>query len=100
MINTYGYGLEEGCKSFKAVNYYNGEEITIPLDPTLTPQENSKKYFDRYGKLKRTRKLWRFRLQIPPARANIWNPSPMPWTLPLRRATFPRSRKSLWNTAM
>ena len=42
LINTYGYGLEEGCKSFKAVNYYNGEEITIPLDPTLTPQENSK----------------------------------------------------------
>ena len=37
LINTYGYGLEEGCKSFKAVNYYNGEEITIPLDPTLTP---------------------------------------------------------------
>ena len=54
LINTYGYGLEEGCKSFKAVNYYNGEEVTIPLDPTLTPQENSKNYFDRYGKLKRT----------------------------------------------
>ena len=54
LINTYGYGLEEGCKSFKAVNYYNGEEVTIPLDPTLTPQENSKKYFDRYQKLKRT----------------------------------------------
>lgn len=54
LINTYGYGLEEGCKSFKALNYYTNEEITIPLDPTLTPQENSKKYFDRYGKLKRT----------------------------------------------
>ena len=54
LINTYGYGLEEGCKSFKAINYYNGEEVTIPLDPTLTPQENSKKYFDRYQKLKRT----------------------------------------------
>ncbi|MCD7867999.1 MAG: NFACT family protein [Clostridiales bacterium] len=54
LINTYGYGLEEGCKSFRAVNYYNNEEITIPLDPTLTPGENAKKYFDRYGKLKRT----------------------------------------------
>ena len=54
LINTYGYGLEEGCKSFKALNYYINEEITIPLDPTLTPQENAKKYFDRYGKLKRT----------------------------------------------
>lgn len=54
LINTYGYGLEEGCRSFQALNYYTNEEITIPLDPTLTPQENSKKYFDRYGKLKRT----------------------------------------------
>lgn len=54
LINTYGYGLEEGCKSFEALNYYTNEEITIPLDPTLTPQENAKKYFDRYGKLKRT----------------------------------------------
>ena len=28
--------------------------ITIPLDSTLTPQENAKKYFDKYSKLKRT----------------------------------------------
>ena len=54
LINTYGYGLEDGCKSFKALNYYTNEEITIPLDPTMTPAENSKKYFDKYGKLKRT----------------------------------------------
>ena len=54
LINTYGYNLEEGCRSFKALNYYTNEEISIPLDPTMTPQENSKKYFDRYNKLKRT----------------------------------------------
>ncbi len=30
---------------FKALNYYTNEEITIPLDPTLTPQENFKKVF-------------------------------------------------------
>ena len=54
LINTYGYNLEEGCKSFKALNYYTNEEITIPLDPTMSPQENAKKYFDRYNKLKRT----------------------------------------------
>lgn len=54
LINTYGYGLPEGCKSFEALNYYTNEQITIPLDPTMTPQENSKKYFDRYQKLKRT----------------------------------------------
>lgn len=54
LINAYGYGLEDGCKSFQALNYYTNEEITIPLDPTLSPKENAKKYFDRYAKLKRT----------------------------------------------
>ncbi len=54
LINTYGYGVEEGAKSFEALNYYTDEMITIPLDPRLTPGENAKKYFDKYGKLKRT----------------------------------------------
>lgn len=54
LINTYGYGLEEGCKSFTALNYYTNEEISIPLDPTMSPGENAQKYFERYGKLKRT----------------------------------------------
>lgn len=54
LINTYGYGLEPGVKSFEALNYYTNETITIPLDPTLAPQENAKKYFDKYSKLKRT----------------------------------------------
>lgn len=54
LINTYGYGLEEGAKQLTALNYYTNEEITIPLDETKTPQENAKKYFDRYNKQKRT----------------------------------------------
>lgn len=54
LINTYGYNLEEGARQLTAENYYNGEMITIPLDPQLTPQENAKKYFDKYNKLKRT----------------------------------------------
>ncbi len=54
LINTYGYGLEDEAKSLTALNYYTDEEITIPLDAQLTPQENAQKYFDRYNKLKRT----------------------------------------------
>ena len=54
LIHTYGYGVPEGAKSMQALNYYTNEEITIPLDPTLSAQENAKKYFDKYGKLKRT----------------------------------------------
>ena len=54
LLNTYGYGAKEGDKSLKAVNYYTNEEITIPLDPTLSAGENAKRYFEKYGKLKRT----------------------------------------------
>lgn len=54
LLNTYGYGVEPGAKSMEALNYYTNEMVTIPLDDTLTPSENAKKYFDKYGKLKRT----------------------------------------------
>jgi len=54
LLNTYGYGVEPGSKTMAALNYYTNEMITIPLDPEMTPQENAKKYFDKYSKLKRT----------------------------------------------
>lgn len=54
LINTYGYDLKPGAKTLTALNYYTNEEITIPLDDTMTAQENSQKYFDKYNKLKRT----------------------------------------------
>ena len=54
LLNTYGYGIQEGEKSFRCLNYYNNTEITIPLDPTLSAQENAVRYFDKYNKQKRT----------------------------------------------
>ncbi len=54
LINTYGYSLEEGSSVLNCVNYYDGNEISIPLDKSLSPRDNAKKYFDRYNKLKRT----------------------------------------------
>lgn len=54
LINTYGYNVPEGAKSFEALNYYTNETITIPLDPDMTALENGKKYFEKYSKLKRT----------------------------------------------
>ncbi|MBQ8148830.1 MAG: NFACT family protein [Lachnospiraceae bacterium] len=54
LINTYGYGIEPEAKSFQALNYYTNEEITIPLDSTIPPAENAKRYFAKYNKLKRT----------------------------------------------
>ncbi len=54
LITAYGYGLEQGQKELAALNYYNNEEILIPLDPALTPMENAKRYFEKYNKQKRT----------------------------------------------
>lgn len=55
LLQTYGYGVAEGSKFLEAQNYYDENKlIKIPLDPQLTPLENATKYFDKYGKLKRT----------------------------------------------
>ena len=54
LINAYGYGLEVGTKELECLNYYTNENVKIPLDPTMTPQENSQKYFAKYNKQKRT----------------------------------------------
>ena len=54
LINTYGYNVEEGAKKLEALNYYTNEMISIPLDPTQTPQENAQRYFAKYNKQKRT----------------------------------------------
>ncbi len=54
LINTYGYNTAEGARHLEALNYYTGEMISIPLDPTKTPQENAQRYFAKYNKQKRT----------------------------------------------
>lgn len=55
LITAFGYGLEPGAKELVCENYYDdNKEIRIPLDGTLTPQENAQKFFERYQKLKRT----------------------------------------------
>ncbi len=54
LINTYGYNLPPKAKELTCENYYTNQQVTIPLNPRLTPQENAQKYFARYNKQKRT----------------------------------------------
>ena len=54
LINAYGYNVEEGARKLDALNYYTNEMVSIPLDPTKTPQENAQRYFAKYNKQKRT----------------------------------------------
>lgn len=55
LLHTYGYSAPQGAKQITVDNYYTGQPLTIPLDPDLSASENAKKYFDKYGKLKRTK---------------------------------------------
>ena len=55
LLQAYGYGIEPGAKFAEVENYYdNNNLIKIPLDPDLSALDNSKKFFEKYGKLKRT----------------------------------------------
>ncbi len=54
LLNTYGYSITSGADSFVALNYYDGREITIPLDKNLSALDNAKRYFAKYNKMKRT----------------------------------------------
>ncbi len=56
LITANIYAVEKGTTSFTTVNFYDEDckEITIRLDPTLTPSENAAKYFKKYNKEKRT----------------------------------------------
>lgn len=54
LLNAYGYQLEDGSKEVNVLNYYTNEEITIPLDEDLSIKENAVRFFDKYGKMKRT----------------------------------------------
>ena len=55
LLTAYSHQVISGSKAYSCINYYDGSEITIPLDETLSATQNAQKYYDRYSKLKRTR---------------------------------------------
>ena len=54
LLTAYAYEIPSGVKEAMVFNYYTNQDMTIPLNPDLSAMENAKKYFDKYGKLKRT----------------------------------------------
>lgn len=46
------YRLNKGVKKAVVYNYYEDKDIEIPLSIEISPQENAKKYFKKYNKLK------------------------------------------------
>ena len=58
LITANLYRMERGQSKLVCQNYYdeNLAEVTIPLDPLLTPQQNAAKYYKRYTKAKTAEK--------------------------------------------
>lgn len=55
LINANIYQIQEGDKSVTVYDYYNdNKEVTITLDPQLSPAQNAQKQFNKYNKKKRT----------------------------------------------
>lgn len=54
LLTAYAHEIPSEVKQASVLNYYTNENITIPLDMELSAMDNAKKYFEKYGKLKRT----------------------------------------------
>ena len=52
LLNANIYAITPGAKEVSVLNYYTGENITIPLDVKLSPSKNAQSYFKKYGKAK------------------------------------------------
>ena len=66
LITSNLYRMERGQSKLTCENFYdeNCAEITIPLDPLLTPQQNAAKYYKRYNKAKTAEKHLREQMDI------------------------------------
>ena len=66
LITANLYRMERGQTKLVCENYYdeNCAEITIQMDPLLTPQQNAAKYYKRYTKAKTAEKYLREQMDI------------------------------------
>src|SRR5690625_2577436 len=52
LITAYMHEIRRYDKEAVVLDYYTNEEITIPLDPEIAPNDNAQRYYRRYNKLK------------------------------------------------
>lgn len=52
LISANMYNLQKGLSSYELFNYYTNENITVKVNPALTPMENSQRYYKEYKKAK------------------------------------------------
>ena len=54
LLLTYTHDVIPGKRNVTVLNYYDNNELTIPLDPDLSAADNAKRYYEKYARLKRT----------------------------------------------
>ena len=54
LITANIYRIKKGATELVCTDYYQGKEVQIPLDPTMSAQQNAQKLYARYAKLKRS----------------------------------------------
>lgn len=66
LVTSNLYRMERGQNKLVCENFYDEacREITIQLDPLLTPQQNAAKYYKRYTKAKTAEKYLREQMEI------------------------------------
>ena len=52
LITAYMHEIKRYDKEAVVFDYYTNEEITIPLDPEIAPNDNAQRYYRKYNKLK------------------------------------------------
>lgn len=57
LLQASQWNLHRGDRQATVQNYYTGEDVTIPLDPRLGPNENAQKYFRDYRKKQTARQM-------------------------------------------
>ena len=52
LLTTNLYKIKDIPKEITVTNYYNNQEVTIPLDTTISPSKNVERYYKKYNKCK------------------------------------------------
>ena len=53
LLTAYMHQVKPYEDSVTVLDYYTEREVTIPLDPDISPSDNAQKYYSRYNKLKK-----------------------------------------------
>ena len=72
LLTAYAYKNENFVKEITLEDYNTGEEITIPVDETLSMIDNAKRYYKLYSKSKRTKEKTEELLQTLNSSKSYW----------------------------